>query len=49
LSYVVSETGGHFFAKMDISIVRISQTDLLQFRGCFDPFYSVGVRENRKM
>jgi len=24
-------------------------TDLLQFRGCFDPFYSVGVREDRKM
>jgi hypothetical protein len=25
LAYVVSETGGHFFAKMDVSIVRISQ------------------------
>jgi hypothetical protein len=24
-------------------------TDLLQFRGRFDPFYSVGVGENRKM
>jgi hypothetical protein len=28
---------------------RTLLTDLLQFRGRFDPFYSVGVRENRKM
>jgi hypothetical protein len=27
----------------------LGHTDLLQFRGCFDPFYSVGVREDRKM
>jgi hypothetical protein len=26
-----------------------SLTDLLQFGGRFDPFYSVGVREKREM
>jgi hypothetical protein len=30
-------------------IRKKTYTDLLQFRGRFDPFYSVGVGENRKM
>jgi hypothetical protein len=36
-------------ASPSMEVARRVLTDLLQFRGCFDPFYSVGVREDRKM